>query len=148
MMRCGAGGPVGPLVWNSAALGLCGITTLPSACSYIIATGEMGGQQHPTHSKDLCYWWRAWIGSLLGSPNLGDALSPSRSPFFLHKVGTPSQGPTKHLPFWVVYIFYTLSPSLYINICHDDVYRSRLFILITEYISLYDVLHFIYPLLN
>ena len=84
VMWCGAGGPVGLLVWNSAALGLCEITTLPS---------------------DLCYWWRAWIGSLLGSPNLGDALPPSRSPFFLHKVGTPSQGPAKPLPFWVVYIF-------------------------------------------
>lgn len=34
-------------------LRLCGITTFPSACSYLIATGEAGGQQRPTHSKDL-----------------------------------------------------------------------------------------------
>lgn len=33
-------------------LRLCGITTFPSACSYLIATGEAGGQQRPAHSKD------------------------------------------------------------------------------------------------
>lgn len=48
-----AGGPVGALISHSAALRLCGITMLSSACSYLIATGEAAGQQRSTHSKEL-----------------------------------------------------------------------------------------------
>lgn len=78
---------------------------------------------------------------------------PAGPPSFSIKWGPPLRVPLSTSPSgWYVsfcsLLLHSLSPSLSINICHDDVYRSRLFILITEYISLYDLLHFIYPLLN
>lgn len=80
VMWRGAGGPVGLLIWNSAAR-LCGITTLSGTCSYLIATGETGSQQqHPTHSKDLRCWWTAWTGSLLRSPSQGEGLIAQQVP--------------------------------------------------------------------
>lgn len=82
-----AGGPVGALISHSAALRLRGITTLSSACSHLIATGEAAGQQH---IQKNCTADRA-LG--LGSPRVSEtpylhaifSCHPNTAPFYLRK---------------------------------------------------------------
>ena len=142
VMWHGAGGPVGLLIWNSAAR----VVWDHNAFRHLFISychgwdGKPAAASHTFRRTELLVDGLDQV-SVEKSQSGGMPYHPAGPPFISIKWGPPSQGPAKHLPFWGSFcslFFHHLSLYIYINVYRGDVSRSRLFILIPEYISSYD----------